>query len=379
MRIAIVMIALSISACCHAQPADQPEPATDPPQVPLCMIGDSITWAGEGDTWRRNLIELIPTLAFVGTHTAKFGYSHAGEGGNSTPAIIARLDDIPDCANYHLMVGINDSAGATAAEEVERVSARTAGRIIEIVQGLLTKPSCERVFLASILPGWQEAKPFRDVAGSRTNELLRVELEGGALDDERIIWVEYEHRIRPMEGWQPLMNIHPSIEGYGIIAGITAEAIREALELPEEIAPPVPAPGAGVRIDNLWDAEAGQTTVPIIAGWYTLSFDVEEVEGDAAALVLHSVEDVKKPMEQRLEIAADDAGKRVTRNFFSGYEGYQYTRSTLRMELEGARISRVLLEKTRPGGEASVYRVGSYIDATTPPAPGELIECPEEE
>ena len=372
------MFATALMAALPAAFPAQAQAPTEPPQVPLCMVGDSITWAGEGDTWRRNLIELIPTLAFVGTHTAKFGYSHAGEGGNSTPAIIARLDDIPDCANYHLMVGINDSAGATAAEEVERVSARTAGRIIEIVQGLLTKPSCERVFLASILPGWQEAKPFRDVAGSRTNELLRVELEGGALDDERIIWVEYEHRIRPMEGWQPLMNIHPSIEGYGIIAGITAGAIREALDLPEEIVPPVPAPGAGVRIDNLWDAEAGQTTVPIIAGWYTLSFDVEQVDGDAGALVLRSVEDVDKPMEQRLEVAAADAGQRVTRNFFSGYEGYQYTRSTLTIEVEGARISRVLLEKTRPGGEASIYGAGSYVDCTTPPALGELLECPEE-
>ncbi len=373
MRIATVLTAMTISACCHAQPAG------DAPQVPLCMVGDSVTWAGEGDTWRRNLIELIPTLAFVGTHTAKFGYAHAGEGGNSTWAVLARLDDIPDCANYHLMVGINDSAAATAVEDVERVASGTAERIAQIVQGLLAKPSCERVFLASILPGWQEEKPFRDVAGSRTNELLRAELEGGALDDERIVWIEYERRIRPMEGWQPLMRIHPSIEGYGIIAGITAGAIREALGLPEEIAPPQTRPGSGVRIDNLWDAEAGHTTRPIIAGWYTLSFDVQQVDGDAAGLVLRSVEDVDKPLEQRLEIAAEDAGRRVTRDFFTGYEGYTYTRSALGMEVEGARISSVLLEKRRPGGEASVYGEGSYLDATTPFAPGELLELSEEQ
>lgn len=66
-----------VGVLAHAQ-------ATTPPQVPLCMIGDSITWAGDGDYWRQYLVEQMPTLAFVGTHSAVLGYSHAGEGGNST-------------------------------------------------------------------------------------------------------------------------------------------------------------------------------------------------------------------------------------------------------------------------------------------------------
>ena len=60
-------------------------------QIEWCMIGDSITWAGNGDCFRKELLALIPELAFVGTHTAKFGYSHAGEGGN-TRGIVGRRE-----------------------------------------------------------------------------------------------------------------------------------------------------------------------------------------------------------------------------------------------------------------------------------------------
>ena len=122
------------TALLTALPAAAQAP-TEPPQIPLCMVGDSITWAGDGDLWRAYLLEEIPALAFVGTHSARLGYSHAGEGGNSTSQVLARLEDIPDCPNYHLMIGINDSAAAQSAEQVDEVAAGTAGRIIEIVSG----------------------------------------------------------------------------------------------------------------------------------------------------------------------------------------------------------------------------------------------------
>ncbi len=387
MRMLLIVAVLGLSACAQERPEEvaaqeQPDevaspvqPASDPPQVPLCMIGDSITWAQEGDWWRRYLIEEIPTLAFVGTHVGKFGYSHAGEGGNRTSLVLERMEEIPDCANYHLMIGINDSASATAQEQVDTVAAGTAERIVQIVEGLLAKPSCEHVFLASILPGWQEEKPFRDVAGSRTNELLREQLGEGVLADERVVWVEYEREIRPMEGWQQLMRIHPTIEGYGIVAGITADAIREELGLPEDLTAPVAAPGAGVRVVNLWEGGAdGQSNWPLIAGWYTLSFDVGDVDEAGGTLVLRSVEEVDKPLEQRLEIAPGEANQRVKRDFMTGYEGYAYRRSHLRVEVDGAEVSRIVLEKTRPSGQASAYGEGSYIDTTTPPSPGELLE-----
>lgn len=33
--------------------------ATKPEQIPICMIGDSITWAQLGDNWRKLLLEHI--------------------------------------------------------------------------------------------------------------------------------------------------------------------------------------------------------------------------------------------------------------------------------------------------------------------------------
>ncbi len=369
MRISAILTAVTIAACCHAQPA------TEPPQIPLCMIGDSITWAGQGDWWRRHLIERVPTLAFVGTHSARFGYSHAGEGGDSTTRVLRRLPDIPDCANYHLMIGINDSSAAKSAEDVDEVAPGTAERIVEIVEGLLAKPSCERVFLASILPAHTD-NPFRDAAGSRTNDLLRAQLEGGALDDERIVWVEYERPIRAMDGWEPLMRLHPTPDGYALIADLTAAAIRDEFGLSDDIEAPRVSPGCGVRVVNLWDAEAARTTQPIIAGWYTLSVDVEAIERDAPRVTLASAEEVELPLAETFELPEDCAGERVSFELWTGAERYHYTRSVLRMEVEGARVARVLLEKKRPGGEPSAWGEGSYLDVTTPPAPGELIECP---
>ena len=69
--------------------------AADPP---LCMIGDSITWADHGDTWRQFLLEQIPTLAFVGSHTAKLGYSHAGEEETARPRSSRRSTPSPIAA-----------------------------------------------------------------------------------------------------------------------------------------------------------------------------------------------------------------------------------------------------------------------------------------
>ena len=374
-RLAIVTLIL-IAACAGSAQHDA-QPASEPPQIPLCMIGDSITWAGQGDWWRRHLIAEIPTLAFIGTHSARFGYSHAGEGGDSTGRVLGRIDDIPDCANYHLMIGINDSSAAKSADQVDAVAEGTAGRIIEIVEGLLAKPSCERVFLASIMPAHTD-NPFRDAAGSRTNELLRAELDGGALDNERIVWVEYEEPIRAIDGWEPLIQLHPTPDGYAIVAGITASAIRDEFGLPEEIETPEPLPGCGVRVVNLWDADAERTTQPIIAGWYTLSFDVDAIGGEAPTVTLRSDEDVEEPLNRTFELPADCIGTRVSFEVYTGAERYGYTRSHLTVEADGAEISRVLFEKKRPGGEPSVWGQGSYIDGTTPPALGELIECPEE-
>ena len=83
-------------------------------QALLCMIGDSVTWAQAGDHFRGEFLKLFPQLAFVGTHTGILGYSHAGEGGDSSRRLLTRVNDperIPDAPYYHLLIGVNDAGG----------------------------------------------------------------------------------------------------------------------------------------------------------------------------------------------------------------------------------------------------------------------------
>ena len=359
-----------LPVCAQDQPA-----ATA--QVPLCMIGDSVTWAGAGDWWRHYLLEHIPTLAFVGTHSAVLGYSHAGEGGNSTRAILARMDDIPDCPYYHLLVGINDSASAKEEAQVDEVAAGAAERIVEIVEGLLQKSSVQRVFVGSILPS--KVDEYRDMAGSRTNGILRAQFDD-IFPDGRVVWVDYEQVLRPMENWMDLMSgAHPRQAGYEIIAKLTADAIHDALELPEEIEAPTCGDGCGVRIVNLWEGGVdGQTSARIIAGWYTLSVKVDAVDAAGGTISLRSQDqELKLQLDSSFAIPADTTiGERLTLQFFTGYEGYTYNQSVLVAKTDGCQVSDILLEKLRPHSGVSVYGTGSYLDAQTTPAPGELIECP---
>lgn len=370
-------LALPVCLCAgHAGFAASSEKgmASTPPQIPLCMIGDSITWADHGDTWRQFLLEQIPTLAFVGTHTAKLGYSHAGEGGNSTAKVLARIDAIPDCRYYHLHIGTNDNNTKDPAR-VERAAAGTAERIIAIVNALLKKPSVEKVFLASVFPCHTD-NPLRDQTNARTNVFLRERL-ATAFPPGKVVWVEYEKPIRETENWEPLIRLHPTPEGYRLVARILADALRETLNLPAALSAPRPRSGAGVRVVNLWRGGSdGQTIEPVIAGWYTLSFDVVSADPAGGTVTIRNTTEVDKRLRHATTIKPADAGKRIAINFFTGYEGYGYARTPLSLDVQGCRIDRILLEKQRPSGKASRYGVGSYLDTESPFSAGELLELP---
>ncbi|MFO7948417.1 MAG: GDSL-type esterase/lipase family protein, partial [Armatimonadota bacterium] len=271
-RVLFVILALiPLLACAHAQ-----QPPTSPPQVSFCMIGDSITRAGVADYWREYLLEEIPTMAYVGTHSACLGYSHAGEGGDSTHRVLSRLDEIPDCPYYHLLIGTNDDNAAREKAEVEEVAQGTSGRIIEIINGLLQKPSVGKVFLASVLPCATD-NPFRDKTNSRVNEMLKEQFDE-LWPDGRVAWVEYEAPVRATEDWEPKIRLHPTREGYRLLAEILADALRDELNIPEEIGEPEPKENTGVQVVNLWEGGVdGHTTAPVLADFYTISFDVTGV------------------------------------------------------------------------------------------------------
>jgi lysophospholipase L1-like esterase len=363
------LIAAPLLALLVSVPFVRAQAPTEPPQVPLCMIGDSITWAQEGDWWRSYLVEQIPTLAFVGTHSAVLGYSHAGEGGNGTEAVLRRLPDIPDCPHYSLLIGTNDGSGKTEAEQ-NTLAQACAGRIVKIVQGLLTKPSVKKVFLGSILP-CQTDNPLRDQTNSRVNAVLRPQIST-LFPDGRVVWVEYEQPIRAIPNWGPIILLHPTKPGYSLIATILAKTLRDELKLGDKVTAPKPRPGAGVRVENLW--QGNSTSRPIIAGWYTVSFDVKTAEADATLTLTGEGKDPKQTLALTFKVPTTAVGTRLTWNLTTGYAGYGYTTGLIKIATDKCTVDRVLFEKRRPSGLASVYDVGNYLDTTSPIHPGELVE-----
>lgn len=336
-------------------------------QIPLCMIGDSITWAGEGDCWRKELLKRIPNLAFIGTHSARYGYSHAGEGGDNTGRVIGRIKYIPDCPYYSILIGTNNNS-VKQEKQVKPVAARTADSIITIVNQLLKKPGVKKVFLSSVLPCYTK-NPLRDQCNSETNRILREKFSQ-VFPADKVVWIEYEEPLRKVEGWEQLIKLHPTPKGYSLIADIMAEKIIANIQ--EKSEKTVRPPESGVRVNNLMGKD-NVTLAPVIAGWYTLSFTVKSLDGQNPEVIIASQDKTKK-FQLSIKVPVQKAGERVMKNFFTQYERYGYSRDRLTVTPVNCSIENILLEKTRPSEKASVFGHGSYIDSESPVSPGELIE-----
>lgn len=335
------------------------------------MIGDSITWAGDGDYWRQYLLEQLPNLAFIGTHSARLGYSHAGEGGNSTTDVLARMTDIPDCPYYHLLIGTNDRNGRTDAEQ-QVLAKACAERILKIVDELLQKPHASKVFLGSILPCQVETHA-RDRKNIMVNAILRPQVRK-RFPDGKVVWVEYENPIRAIRNWGPIIQLHPTKTGYQLIATILAQTLRDELGLPPpgQVPQVKPIRGSGVQVTNLW-GDSG-TSQAIVAGWYTMSFDVANASPGASITLIGEGADPKQTARLTFAIPPDSSGKRLTWQAMTGYVGCGYTTGRFKLATDKCTITRVLFEKRRPSGLASLYGTRTYLDATSPILPGELVE-----
>lgn len=344
-------------------------------QIELCMIGDSITWAELGDCWRKFLLLEMPELAFAGTHTAKDGYSHAGEGGNSTKDVLLRIDNnlsVPDSRYYHLLIGVNDNAAARTAEDVPLQARKTAEAIVKIVRHLEARPCTEKIFLGSLLPCGNPDNPedmkYRDAANQETNKILRAEFSR-LFPSGKVIWVEYENPLRAMPNWRSIIRLHPNEEGYTVLAKILAEALKK------ETVPPAPGQFSnyGVEVTNLWNS-MNQCTAPLIPGWYMASFCVDSMDGDKLKFSIESLSpgSLKTPYKREFAVTAEP-GKRVEVEFFTGYKGYGYDPCSMVINSENGKISRILVEKMRPGRRASRFGEGSYIDVESPVFIGEYL------
>lgn len=332
-------------------------------QIPVCMIGDSITWAEYGDHWRRELLKHLPNLAFVGSHTACFGYSHAGEGGNNTSQVLARMNEIPDCPYYNLLIGTNNNS-VLEQEKVISQAQVTAKAIIEIVNKLLAKSVTQKVFLSSLMPCYTD-NPLRDDCNHETNKILRAEF-ADVFPVDKVIWVEYEEPLRKVDNWEEIILLHPTPEGYAVIAQITAKAIAETLDA----IPFKRVDNIGVQVVNLMGTE-NITNCKIIPGWYTLSFNVD---GENPSVKLRG-QDQQLATPLNIDISIKAGRQRICKRFFTEAAGYGYTPDYLVLEVENCTVSEVLLEKMRPSRQASIYNnKKTYIDTVSPFSNGELLE-----
>ena len=334
-------------------------------QIPLCMIGDSITWAEFGDHWRKELLKHLPNLAFIGSHTASFGYSHAGEGGNNTSQVMARMNDIPDCPYYNLLIGTNNN-NVQEQEKVISQAQATAKAIIEIVGKLLAKTGTKKVFLSSLMPCSTD-NPLRDVCNHETSKILRAKFPE-VFPADKVVWVEYEEPVRKIDNWEKIILLHPKPEGYAFIAEITAKAISETLD----VACLDRVDGTGVQVVNLMNTD-NVSDCKIIAGWYALSFKVDSVDGENPSVKLRGQnQNLETPFNMDIQI--NTKKERICKRFYTESSGYGYTQDYFVFEAQNCIVSEVLLEKMRPSRQASIYNTKSYIDTVSPFSNGELLE-----
>ena len=345
-------------------------------QYDLCMIGDSVTWAEDGDHFRAELLKHIPEFAFIGTHTAVLGYSHAGEGGDRTHRVLARMNDperIPNAAYYHLLIGVNDSASAKKDSQSAKVAAETAERIALIVNKLLEKPGCRKVFLGTILPSPFDMKTGASTVRERTGSVVNAKLRDNfdkLFDKEKVVWIEYEKPLRAdLANWKKRENLkgaHPTAKGYKILAAIAAPVMKKHLQ-------PVPVKTSGkigVEVVNLWD-EKTQSVPPMLPGWYTLSMELDGV--NKVDFTLYSVCDEPKKQFKKKYSLSGKPGQRVELNFMTGYQNFGYTRAPFKLDIAQGKVKNIMVEKMRPLLRASRYGTGTFIDTASPVAAGEKL------
>ena len=346
-------------------------------QALLCMIGDSVTWAQAGDHFRCEFLKLFPQLAFVGTHTGILGYSHAGEGGDSSRRLLTRVDDperIPDAPYYHLLIGVNDAGGAKKDEQSEKVASATVERIVTIVNKLLQRKGTRKLFLGSILPspfGPNGESTVRERTGSLINAKLRRDFKK-FFPSGKVVWIEYEKPLRArLNTWKKRENLrgaHPTAAGYKILASIAVPVLKREMET---TAGSAGKGKIGVGVTNLWHEEKN-LSAPLLPGWYILSMTLDKCSEAEFELVSQPTP-AKKQFKKRYHLKGK-ANSRVEVEFMTGYQGYHYDRAPFEIKLSQGSISQVQIEKMRPLKRASVYGKGHFIDTVSPCAAGEVLQ-----
>lgn len=345
-------------------------------QFTLCMIGDSVTWAEDGDYFRSELLKHIPNLAFAGTHTAVLGYSHAGEGGNSTIGVLRRINDplrVPDADYYHILIGINDCSAAKSDGQSDAVAEAAADRIEKIVKALLVRPCTRKIFLGAVLPSpfhmETRASTVRERTGSVLNAKLRQSFER-RFPKNLVVWIDYEEPLRArLAEWNTPRNLrgaHPTKNGYKMVAAIAAPVMKRHMKFNKLPA----AANCGVEVVNLWDSKNAATS-PLIPGWYTLSMELDDCS--EVEFTLFSVCKNPKSRFAKTFVLHGKPGERIEMNFMTGYQNFGYDTAPFKLDIAHGKVRNIQIEKMRPLQRASNYTPDRMIDTRTPVAAGELL------
>lgn len=176
--------------------------------------------------------------------------------------------------------------------------------------------------------------------------------------------------MRQLPEWRTVIALHPSGEGYEILAGILSDVLLEET-VPTAV---LSSEHYGVEVDNLWCDQQKCTSSPLIPGWYVVSFYVAAGAGREIKFSLESAssDSIETPFKQEFMVRADSGG-RVEAEFFTGYQGFGYEPCTITLKSADSGIHNILIEKMRPLRKASIYGSGRYVDSVTPAQPGELL------
>lgn len=181
----------------------------------LTMIGDSITWWSYGRYFRCLLSGELPDVGFSGPHVDPFGFGHAGEGGNKTRDILARLDAVQPSDFYFVLAGTNDWALKDPKQ--------TFDNIRRIAERLSAKGG--NVIVSTLLPRLDEHDKF----AMEVSALIRA-WDGKSCS---CAVVELDGKFRQLPDpknyyWDT--GVHPNLAGYDQIVSILAPQLTTAIE-----------------------------------------------------------------------------------------------------------------------------------------------------
>jgi len=180
----------------------------------MTMVGDSITWWSNGRYFRCMLSQQIPDVAFTGPHTDIYGFGHAGEGGNTTRQMLARLYKIKRSDYYFVLAGTNDWKLKSPQKTVDNIK--------KIAHTLSNKGG--KVIISTLLPRMDR----HDSVNRDVNKLL---LSWNGRDCNCQV-IDLDREFRKLDNlsqyyWDA--GLHPTPEGYKKIVDILAPKIEKAI------------------------------------------------------------------------------------------------------------------------------------------------------